>query len=468
MPIAYAYSPLNDPSAVNGTTHPTAINNKGQVLGSYTASDGLQQTFLYSGGQDGTFTDVTINVPAGQNLLSANGINDWDVIVGDAFSVSNGNDVGFIYNHGSYVEISDPLAFNTFAYGVNDRDQVVGGYETSAGQYYGYVYDHGAYKPIDDPLAGDVVGTGTTAVGINNKGQIVGNYTDANFQSHGFLFSGGHYTTIDDPLGSQTVLFGINDRGQIVGEYLEGSVWHNFLYSHGTFTTIDDPSVSVVFNEGINDRGQIAGNGFYLNGQTVDYPGFIGNPTLTDSAANLESLTPKDIKALPVADIVSTGPGNTEFSAAQVKAFEQTGIKVSGPSGTQIDLTDSAANVFSLLTGDSFVFKEHLTPNPQNSDNMHATVDIQGGWTLLNGDSHPFDLPTDDTFIFKNLATNLQKLEDVGITNINIQTGFHTFDIPQTVPVLLQEVEALLGAHTNETVEHISDAFSHLQHQWHI
>jgi probable HAF family extracellular repeat protein len=468
MSISYTYSPLNDPLAIEGTTHPTAINNKGQVLGSYIASDGLQQTFLYSGGQDGIFTDVTINVPAGQSLLSANGINDRDVIVGDALSATNGNDVGFIYNHGNYLEISDPVAFDTFAYGVNDRNQVVGEYETAAGQYYGYVYDHGAYKTIEDPLAGKVAGTGTAAISINNKGQIVGDYIDANFQSHGFLFSGGQYITIDDPLGSQTDLFGINDRGQIVGAYLEGSVWHSFLYSGGTFTTIDDPSVSVVFNEGINDRGQIAGNGFYLNGRTVEYPGFIGNPTLTDTAGKLQSLTPADIKGLAVTDIVSTGPGDTEFSAAQVKALEQTGIEVSGPGGTQIDLRDSAANVFSLLTDDSFVFKGHFTPNPQNANDMQATVDIQVSSAPSNGHGYAFDLPAGDSFIFKTIATNLQKLENVGITNIDIHAGSHTFDIPQNVPMLLQEVEALLNAPTSETPEHISNAFSHLQHHWHI
>ena len=467
MPISYTYSPLNDPLALNGTTHPTAINNRGQVLGSYTASDGLQQTFLYSGGQDGTFADVTINVPAGQNLLNANGINDRDVIVGDTFSITNGNDVGFVYNHGNFVEISDPLALDTFAYGINDRNQVVGGYETSAGQLHGYLYDHGTYKPIDDPLAGDVVGTGTTAVSINNKGQTVGYYTDANFQSHGFLFSGGHYTTIDDPLGTQTVLFGINDRGQIVGTYLEGSVWHNFLYSHGTFTTIDDPSVSVVFNEGINDRGQIAGNGFYLNGKSVDYPGFIGNPTLTDSAGNLEALTPREIKALPVTNIVSTGPGDTEFSAAQVKAFEQTGMEISDPSGTQIDLSDSAAHVFSLLTGDTFAFKDRA----HNLSNNIETTDINiqtGQIDHSHSEAHSFGLPADDTFIFKNLAANLQKLENVGITNIDVHTTNHTFEIPQTVATLLQEVETLLTPHANETQEHSSNVFSHLVHQWHI
>ncbi len=467
MPFSYTYSLLNDPLAVSGTTHPTGINNKGQVLGSYTALDGVQQTFLYSGGQDGTYSDVTINVPVGQSLLSANGINDKDAIVGDTFSVTNGNDVAFIYNHGSYVEISDPLAFNTFAYGINDRNQVVGGYETAAGQYHGYLYEHGVYKPIDDPLAGNIVGTGTTADGINNKGQIVGYYTDANFQSHGFLFSGGHYTTIDDPLGSQTVLFGINDTGQIVGRYLEGSVWHNFLYSHGTFTTIDDPSLSVAFNEGINDRGVIAGNGFYLNGKSIDFPGFIGNPTLTESAANLEALTPREIKALPVTNIVSSGPGDTEFSAAQVKAFEQTGVEISGPSGAKIDLSDNAANVFSLLTGDTFVFND--AHNLQGPDNIHTTrIDIQADqMDFSHGADHSFELPAGDSFIFKNLATNLQKLENVGITNIDIQAGGHTFEIPQTVAALLQGVEALSAPHANEALEHFN-TLTHLQHQWHI
>jgi hypothetical protein len=270
-------------------------------------------------------------------------------------------------------------------------------------------------------------------------------------------------------LGAQTVLFGINDRGQILGEYLEGSVWHNFLYTNGTFTTIDDPSVSVVLNEGINDRGQIAGNGFYLNGKNVAFPGFTGNPTLTDSAANLESLTPREIKALPVTNVVSTGPGDTEFSAAQVRAFEQTGIEISAPIGTQIDLSDSAAHVLSLLTGDTFIFKDR-TPNLSHLDNIQTTrIDIQADQIdVSHSPAHFFELPTGDSFLFKNLAANLQKLENIGITNIDIQVGGHTFEIPQTVAALLQEVEALAAGHANEAAEHVSNAFSHLVHQWHI
>lgn len=65
--------------------------------------------------------------------------------------------------------------------------------------------------------------------------------------------------------------------------------------------------------------------------------------TLTDTAAGLEALTAAQINSLHafgVSAIASTGPADTEFSAAQVKALENDGIAVSGPTGVQIELSD--------------------------------------------------------------------------------------------------------------------------------
>src|SRR6516162_9695798 len=110
----------------------------------------------------------------------------------------------------------DPLAFTgiTLAYGVNDTDQIVGGYKNATG-IHGFLESGGTFITLDAPLAN----ADTFAQGINNSGQIVGYYLNAinGNSSHGFLYSNGTYTTLDDPLATNgTFATGINAAGVIV------------------------------------------------------------------------------------------------------------------------------------------------------------------------------------------------------------------------------------------------------------
>src|SRR5437899_8917343 len=95
------------------------------------------------------------------------------------------------------------------------------------------------YTTLDDPSA---VGANTFAYGINDTDQIVGVYPDASNKGHGFLYSGGIYTTLDDPSATNgTFVRGINAAGQIVGYYNNNTGTHGFLSSGGMYTTLDDP-----------------------------------------------------------------------------------------------------------------------------------------------------------------------------------------------------------------------------------
>src|SRR5262249_4070621 len=59
----------------------------------------------------------------------------------------------------------------------------------------------------------------TYASGINDAGQIVGGYVDARGGGYGFILSGGTYTTLNVPGSVYTQAWGISNAGLIVGSY---------------------------------------------------------------------------------------------------------------------------------------------------------------------------------------------------------------------------------------------------------
>jgi probable HAF family extracellular repeat protein len=158
----------------------------------------------------------------------------------------------------------------TAAFGINDRGRIVGTYIDAGGRAHGFLRDKGhgalrekgAFTAIDHPDGA----LATVASGINNRGQIVGGYQDSEGTAHGFLLDEGNFTTIDHPDAASgrdlgTVLWGINNRGQIVGQYIDTDLrCHGLLLTNDTFTTIDDPgALSYTGAVDVNDRGQIVG-----------------------------------------------------------------------------------------------------------------------------------------------------------------------------------------------------------------
>jgi probable HAF family extracellular repeat protein len=74
------YTTLNDPFGKLGhvtTTEATGINDKGQIVGNYIDSKGVEHGFLYS---KGTYT--TLNDPLGTHGTEVLGINNYGKIVG--------------------------------------------------------------------------------------------------------------------------------------------------------------------------------------------------------------------------------------------------------------------------------------------------------------------------------------------------------------------------------------------------
>jgi probable HAF family extracellular repeat protein len=222
---------------------------------------------------------TAIDFPGATVGTSSSKINAREQIVGGWFEVNEVNrskctppelpelvSHGFLLDKGLFATIDVPGLRFTAALGINNRRQIVGGYQDIVCRRHGFLWDNGVFTTIDVPGSKE-----TTAHGINNHGQIVGHYLDANGMSgdhcerdlhgcHGFLLDHGVFITIDitidEPASSGTIVSGINNHGQIVGY----GDHHGFLWENGIFTPIKAPGArSFTRATDINDNGQIVG-----------------------------------------------------------------------------------------------------------------------------------------------------------------------------------------------------------------
>jgi hypothetical protein len=215
-------APIVDPNDTVGFTQARGINNSRTVCGDYVGNDGHEHGFFLSGG---TFTEY--NVP-GAIDSDVFGINDAAVFAG-TFDPGSGIDQAFISLGGTITSWSVPGALGTFAYEINNSNQLtVGYYLDSSGTPHGYYRDaNGAlHFPIDP--SGSV---GTILFGLNDRNWVVGRYTDSSGVTHGLFFvPPNQFFTFDYPASTFTSLNGISDQGLICGRYVDASgIGHGFL-----------------------------------------------------------------------------------------------------------------------------------------------------------------------------------------------------------------------------------------------
>jgi probable HAF family extracellular repeat protein len=263
------YTGFDAPGAVM-QTGAAAINNFGRIAGNYVDADAAYHGFLRD--RRGRFT--TIDMP-GAMATQPSDMNDLDQIVGTYSTTARqpqapgANPRGFLLDRGRFIRIDVPGALLTRANGINNRRQVVGEYVDRAGSSHGFLWDRGRLTTIDVPGA-----AATSMLNINDLGQIIGGYvkdlTEQPLTLHGFQLDKGHVTTFDAPPGPLTLMLGNNNRGQVVGAGATGGVGggapaptvRGFLLRKGLkgpITLIAFPGASNTLPNGINDLGQIVG-----------------------------------------------------------------------------------------------------------------------------------------------------------------------------------------------------------------
>lgn len=175
---------------------------------------------------------------------------------------------GFLYDGSNYTTIAAPGASETFAYGINDANQVVG---ISDGPNT-FLFDGTNYTEVNVLIS-------IIKNDINNAGQIAGTTLFGAGEVgafYGFLYNGSHYIIVYN-IGASTIALGINDAGHIVGAYGEEEFTfrYGFVDDGTNYTTIDVPDSSVTLAAGINNGGQIVG--FYED-SLGERHGFLASP----------------------------------------------------------------------------------------------------------------------------------------------------------------------------------------------
>ena len=272
------------------------INNNGDIVGDYTASDGTHHGFLLA---EGRFSSIDYPGAVWTQAIGINnrcddnradetrgdenqcednhgdnnhGHNNQGDIVGFYFS-EDGVVHGFLFSKGDFTSIDFPGAAGTNAWGINDNREITGGYtdDGADGKTHGYVRSkEGDFSSFDPPVENRY----NYGRGINNAGDIAGIYRIAGQTdvTHGYVRIAGSFSLIDFPDAVNTNVPAINNQGDIVGNYsAEDRVNHGYLLSKGEFTSFDFPAAVRTKATGINDKGEITGNYIDADGRSHGY-----------------------------------------------------------------------------------------------------------------------------------------------------------------------------------------------------
>jgi hypothetical protein len=289
------------------STLPQKINERGDIVGFYIDSNGVNRGFVRF--SDGSFSAPIVE-PKTLGFTQARSINSSGTICGDYFG-SDFNIHGFFLTNGTFTEYDVAGAPNTFVQGINDAGDFAGIFGDSFnGPFQAFVSVGGTVTSFSVPGAAS-----TVAFQLNNSKQLlVGYYVDASGILHGYYrdANGALHFPIDPPGSTQTVLFGPNDRNWVVGRYVDslGVVTHGlFFVPPNQFFTFDYPGSIFTSLNGINDQGFICGR--YTDASGIAH-GFLarvtGTPPTTPAATEMKANASPSLVA-PLNPLPSTWGG---------------------------------------------------------------------------------------------------------------------------------------------------------------
>jgi probable HAF family extracellular repeat protein len=225
---------------------PVGINDHGDIVGAFGDDTGLHG-FLLSRGTVTIISSPPCPVPSrfGPQMI-ANGVNNRGEVVG-GYNPCGNEGHGFIWSDGTLTTIDVPNEPFPDLRGINDHGDIVG-----FTAVHGFLLSKGMFTAL---VAPDTTEDVPVPFGINNSGDIVGD-----LGGDAFLLSKSRYTLFRVPGSGFTEARGINDRGDIVGFWMDeqGSI-HGYVLTTKTFTEITLPIASTVAVNAINNSREIVG-----------------------------------------------------------------------------------------------------------------------------------------------------------------------------------------------------------------
>jgi probable HAF family extracellular repeat protein len=224
----------------------TAIDERGQIVG-HSGPDAVLQA-------RGKLSDL--GLPSGRTASWAFGLNERGDVVGGTHD-SSGHQQAALWSNGRWTPLPN-LAGGTLseAHAVNARGQAVG-YSSVGNDFtrHAVLWDT-SRAPVDlGTLPGD---TNSEARGINARGDIVGESYTTEGQHHAVVWRNGVISALPSlPGGGDSVAYAINARDQIVGQ----SGVHAALWEKRGVTDLGAlPGNGASRAYGINERGQVVGS----------------------------------------------------------------------------------------------------------------------------------------------------------------------------------------------------------------
>jgi probable HAF family extracellular repeat protein len=352
---------LHDLGNLGGPSSATALNSQGDVVGSsnVVATTTTSHPFLF---RNGALTDL--GIPAGFTTGGANGVNDFDQVVGQLVSGfrRSATSHAFVWQNGGFRDLGTLGGASANANGINDSAQIVGWALTASGQSHAFLWQNGVMTDLGT-LPG---GFSSSAAAISNTGQIVGSSGTANGTSDAVLFLNGTVVDLGVPINfTSSAASAVNEQGVVVGSASTGSyrgITHAFVAQNGTITDLNRliPGNAggwvLQSASGINDAGSIVGTGtingvqhaFQLNPTTavtepaapIDLATVSGNRVVSLSWLNSFGATSYQVKRgsasggpfAPIATVSSTSFTDTTVANCALYYYVVSAINAAGQS----------------------------------------------------------------------------------------------------------------------------------------